>query len=91
MKTIGFIGCGNMGRAMVEGIMKAHLVDGDHMIVSNVHPEKLSELSETYDCYISDNESVATVSYTHLNGSHSIHHFRFGQVLSFTDFFNIFF
>ena len=59
MKTIGFIGCGNMGRAMVEGIMKANLVDGDHMIVSNAHPERLSELSEIYDCYISDNESVA--------------------------------
>ena len=59
MKTIGFIGCGNMGKAMVEGIMKADLVDGDHMIVSNRHPEKLAELSKTYDCYISDNESVA--------------------------------
>lgn len=59
MKTIGFIGCGNMGKAMVEGIMKADLVDGDHMIVSNAHPEKLKELSEIYDCYISDNESVA--------------------------------
>ena len=59
MKTIGFIGCGNMGRAMVEGIMKAELVDGDHMIVSNRHPEKLTELSEIYDCYISDNERVA--------------------------------
>lgn len=62
MKTIGFIGCGNMGRAMVEGIMKAKLVDGDHMIVSNTHPERLSELSKTYDCYISDNESVAKYS-----------------------------
>ena len=60
MKTIGFIGCGNMGRAMVEGIMKANLVDGDHMIVSNQHPEKLQELSSTYDdFYISDNISVA--------------------------------
>lgn len=59
MKTIGFIGCGNMGKAMVEGIMKADLVDGAHMIVSNRHPEKLKELSEVYDCYISDNESVA--------------------------------
>lgn len=59
MKTIGFIGCGNMGRAMVEGIMKAELVSGDHMILSNQHPEKLTELSECYDCYISDNESVA--------------------------------
>lgn len=60
MKTIGFIGCGNMGKAMVEGIMKAKLVDGDHMIVSNTHPEKLQELSSKYDdFYISDNISVA--------------------------------
>ena len=71
MKTIGFIGCGNMGRAMVEGIMKANLVDGDHMIVSNAHPERLSELSEIYDCYISDNESVAkTVILWYLRLSH---------------------
>ncbi len=59
MKTIGFIGCGNMGKAMVEGIMKAQYVDGEHMIVSNLHPEKLQKLSEQYDFYISDNETVA--------------------------------
>lgn len=58
-RTIGFIGCGNMGQAMVEGIMKANLVDGDHMIVSNAHPEKLQKLGSIYDFYISDNESVA--------------------------------
>lgn len=58
-KTIGFIGCGNMGQAMVEGIMKSKLVDGDHMIVANAHPEKLQELGSTYDFYISDNDSVA--------------------------------
>lgn len=62
MKTIGFIGCGNMGKAMVLGIMKASLVDGDHMIVSNQHPEKLQELSSMYDFYISDNMSVAANS-----------------------------
>lgn len=58
-QTIGFIGCGNMGKAMVEGIMKAELVEGDQMIVSNAHPEKLQELSSIYDFYISDNETVA--------------------------------
>lgn len=58
-KTIGFIGCGNMGKAMVEGIMKAKLVKGEQMIVSNAHPEKLQDLSNLYDFYISDNESVA--------------------------------
>lgn len=59
MKTIGFIGCGNMGKAMVEGIMRSQLVNGDHMIVSNLHPEKLEALSSMYDFYISDNETVA--------------------------------
>lgn len=58
-KTIGFIGCGNMGKAMVEGIMKAKLVYGDQMIVSNAHPEKLQDLGNTYDFYIADNETVA--------------------------------
>lgn len=58
-KTIGFIGCGNMGKAMVEGIMKAKLVDGDHMIVANAHPEKLQDLSSLYDFYIGDNVQVA--------------------------------
>jgi len=58
-KTIGFIGCGNMGKAMVEGIMKAKMVDGEHMIVSNAHPEKLQQLGSVYDFYISDNETVA--------------------------------
>lgn len=58
-KTIGFIGCGNMGKAMVEGIMKAELVEGEQLIVSNAHPEKLQELSRMYDFYISDNETVA--------------------------------
>ena len=58
-KTIGFIGCGNMGRAMVKGIMKAQLVYQDQLIVSNLHPEKLQDLGSQYDFYISDNETVA--------------------------------
>lgn len=58
-KTIGMIGCGNMGKAMVEGMMKAQLVKEDQLIVSNLHPEKLQELGNRYDFYISDNETVA--------------------------------
>lgn len=58
-KTIGFIGCGNMGKAMVEGIMKAQLVDGDHLIVANAHPEKLQNLRSTYGISVLDNKSVA--------------------------------
>lgn len=58
-KTIGMIGCGNMGRAMIEGMIKANIIDGDQLFVSNAHPEKLQAFSAKYDFYISDNETVA--------------------------------
>lgn len=59
-KTIGCIGCGNMGRAMVEGIMKAKYVDGDAMMVSNLHPERLVELKRTYGLVVANNVEVAS-------------------------------
>lgn len=61
-KTIGFIGCGNMGKAMVEGIMKAKLIEGRQLAVSNLHPVKLQSLSDEYNFHISENIHVATVS-----------------------------
>ena len=62
MKTIGFIGCGNMGTAMLEGIMQAGVADGKHVYVSNRHPEKLAPLARRYDFSICDNETVARSS-----------------------------
>lgn len=62
MKNIGFIGCGNMGAAMLEGIMKAGVADGPHVYVSNQHPEKLTALARRYDFRICDNETVASRS-----------------------------
>lgn len=61
-KTIGFIGCGNMGKAMVEGIMKAQLVRGNQLLVANQHPEKLYDLRDTYGVVIDDNLQVARQS-----------------------------
>ena len=34
MKTIGFIGCGNMGSAIVGGILQADIADKEHVIAS---------------------------------------------------------
>lgn len=62
MKNIGFIGCGNMGTAMLEGIMQAGVADGPHVFVSNAHPEKLLPLARRYDFSICDNETVAASS-----------------------------
>lgn len=60
MKKIGFIGCGNMGKAMVCGILKSGLADGAHMAVSNRHPDKLKDLKEQYGVAVyTDNKEVA--------------------------------
>lgn len=61
-KTIGFIGCGNMGKAMIEGMIKSKMLDGEQLFVSNAHPEKLKEFSVRHDFYISDNLTVAKQS-----------------------------
>lgn len=58
-KKIGFIGCGNMGKAMVEGIMKSGIVTGEHVIISNRHPQLLQPLQELYGCSIRSNQEVA--------------------------------
>ena len=37
---IGFIGCGNMGSAMISGILKKGLYKKDEIIVSNLTEER---------------------------------------------------
>ena len=54
---IGMIGCGNMGRAIVEGILKAKVAKENQIYAANRHLEKLSDLAE---------RGIKTVSYTHL-------------------------
>lgn len=53
-KTIGFIGCGNMGKAIAEGILKAGAVPGENMYVSDHHPDRLKTLEETYHVLLCD-------------------------------------
>ena len=43
---IGMIGCGNMGRAIVEGILKAKVAKENQIYAANRHLEKLSDLAE---------------------------------------------
>lgn len=59
MKTIGFIGCGNMGKAFVSGILKAKIIDKDHLYISNAHPEKLASFAAQHQLKISNNQQVA--------------------------------
>ena len=62
-KIIGFIGCGNMGVAMIGGILNAKLVTPDNIIVSDLNEKSLAETTLTYDIKTTtDNNEVAKIS-----------------------------
>ena len=41
MKTIAFIGCGNMGGAIMGGILAKGYADADHIIAADLNQEQL--------------------------------------------------
>ncbi len=47
-KTIGFIGSGNMGSAMIGGILAAGLAPAKQVIVADLNKEKLAEMKNLY-------------------------------------------
>ncbi|MCM1990940.1 pyrroline-5-carboxylate reductase [Oceanirhabdus seepicola] len=47
-KKIGFIGCGNMGSAMVGGMIKSGNIDKNNVIIFDRSTEKTSSLKERY-------------------------------------------
>lgn len=62
-KKIGFIGCGNMGSAMIGGIVAAGLLPADHITASARSAETLAKISEKYGINTSlDNKAVAADS-----------------------------
>lgn len=62
-KTIGFIGAGNMAKAMIGGIIKSKLIPSNNIFVSNPSEAKLINLKNTYKVNITnDNIEVAKSS-----------------------------
>ncbi|SDB17736.1 pyrroline-5-carboxylate reductase [Eubacterium oxidoreducens] len=58
---IGFIGSGNMGSAMIGGIIQSKLVDADHVMVSDPMEDKLASIKERFSIKTTtDNKEVAT-------------------------------
>lgn len=47
-KRLGFLGCGNMGEALVKGLVEAHVVPADTIIASDSRTERLAELERLY-------------------------------------------
>lgn len=45
-KTIGFIGSGNMGGAMIGGIIKSKLVEPNKVVISDISEEKLQAMKD---------------------------------------------
>ena len=59
MKTIGFIGGGNMAQALLTGILKAGLYHANHIWVSDVRLEQLDVLKDIYGIHTTaDNKEL---------------------------------
>jgi pyrroline-5-carboxylate reductase len=59
-KNIGFIGCGNMGQAMMGGIIQSGLVQPNQMMVADLFEPNLKKVSEAYKIGTTkDNREVA--------------------------------
>ncbi|MGB6411171.1 MAG: NAD(P)-binding domain-containing protein [Candidatus Deferrimicrobiaceae bacterium] len=48
MKGLGFVGAGNMGEAMIRGILAAKLIPPREVVVLDVRPERGKELGQRF-------------------------------------------
>ncbi|NLN98625.1 MAG: pyrroline-5-carboxylate reductase [Eubacteriaceae bacterium] len=55
MNKIGFIGCGNLGKTMVEGIYHSRLYTADCIYVADPYSKNLSELYNLYNIQVTQN------------------------------------
>jgi pyrroline-5-carboxylate reductase len=65
VNMIGFIGTGNMGSAMIGGILKSGLSPASDILVSDASPEALEKIKSTFPGIktTDDNKTVARESY----------------------------
>jgi pyrroline-5-carboxylate reductase len=47
-KTVGFVGGGNMGEALIRGLVESNLVPADHIRVTDVRADRVRQLAEQY-------------------------------------------
>lgn len=62
MKKIGFIGCGNMAKAMIGGMLKSGLVKAENIIASAKTRESLEEAKREFENFYvaNQNETIQT-------------------------------
>lgn len=54
---IGFIGTGNMGKAMIEGFIVSKNVDKENIFVFDLNKSKVNELKEKFGVHLAENEN----------------------------------
>jgi pyrroline-5-carboxylate reductase len=47
-RAVGFVGAGNMGEALIKGLLAANLVPAESIHATDVRPERLKELARQY-------------------------------------------
>ena len=58
-KKVGFVGAGNMGEALIKGLVEANLVPAEAIYATDVRLERLKELDRQYGIQVaSDNEAM---------------------------------
>ena len=48
MKKLGFIGCGNMAKAMIGGMLSSGILKGEEILVSSRGQEALQKAAREY-------------------------------------------
>ena len=58
---IGFIGCGNMAKSIIEGILSTELFEKDRIFASAADQSKLQKYCENIGIHACENEKIATL------------------------------
>jgi len=58
-KTIAFLGAGNMGEALIRGLLTAKTVMPSQIIATDVRPERLGDLAKTFGVRTTDDNARA--------------------------------
>jgi len=62
-KKIGFIGCGNMAKAMIGGLIKSKMTSSDDILASDNNPLHLEEAQLKYHIHVTrDNIELARLA-----------------------------
>jgi len=58
-KRVAFIGCGNMGSALISGILRSWLISRDKVLVTDIRPERLEYMREKEGVSTTENNREA--------------------------------